>query len=103
MISIILYENFLKDKSNPDALRFYSYIENALLLEESIGAQVNAAQHVWGYVNKKAADREKKRFTHLINRYQNDEISYKAIRNFLFKLAKTQSVDYLIESLYFYV
>ena len=95
--------SLLKDKSNPDALRFYTLIESALSLERNSGAEINAAQHVWGYVNKKAADREKKRFTHLINRYQNDEISYKAIRNFLFKLAKTQSVDYLIESLYFYV
>ncbi len=95
--------DLLKDKSNPDALQFYTYIESTLSIEKNPGAEINAAQHIWGYVNKKASDSEKKRFLLLIDQYQNSEISNKTIKTFLFRLAKAQSVDYLIESLYFYL
>ena len=95
--------DLLKDKANPDVIRFYTFIESALSLKENIGAEINAAQHVWGYVNKKASASEKKRFELLIDRYQNGEISAKTIKAFLFKLAKVQSVDYLVKSLYFYI
>ena len=97
-----MIRNLLKNKSNPDVFQFYTYIEHALSFDKNIGAEINAAQHVWGYVNKKASDREKKRFALLIAQYQNGEISEKTIKTFLFRLAKTQSVGYLIESLYFY-
>jgi UV DNA damage endonuclease len=104
--SVIYYNSIrdgLKDKGNPNALVFYTYIEEALNLNENVGAEVNAAQHVWGYVSEKASTKDKIKFDKLINQYSTGKVSVRAIKNFLFRLAKEQSFDYLLESLYFYV
>ena len=93
----------LKRKSSPDAVLFYSYIEEALAMDENTGAQVNAAQHIWGYVRESAGLKEHKRFAALLAVYQQEGKSLKAVKNLLFRLAKEQHCTYLLESLYFYM
>ena len=93
----------LKNKSDPNTILFYTYIDEALALNEDKGAQVNAAQHVWGYVRKKADAKDQKRFATLMTAYKSERKSLKAIKSFLFRLAKKQEMVYLLESLYFYV
>ncbi len=93
----------LKNKAEPDALRFYTFIEEAMALDEDRGAQVNAAQHVWGYVRKNADEKDRRKFAALIAAYQREGRSLKAVKNLLFRLAKQQDMRYLLESLYFYV
>lgn len=95
--------NLLKDKDKPDARLFYKYIEETLDLSEDVGAEINAAQHIWSYVSKKASKNEKARFERLISQYSEGKTSENSIKNFLFKLAKEQSAEYLLGSLYFYI
>ena len=93
----------LKDKADPQVVPFYAYIDEALAVEENKGEQVNAAQHVWGYVNDAASTAEKKQFQSLLEAYRNGSRSLKAVKGFLFRLAKQQEIGYLMESLYFYI
>jgi UV DNA damage endonuclease len=95
-------QKHLKAKSNPDAMLFYSYIDKALSLDEDKDAEVNTAQHVWGYVNKLAAEKDQKRFHTLLDDCQTGKRPFKTIKNFLFRIVKQHQVIYLLESLYFY-
>jgi UV DNA damage endonuclease len=93
----------LKNKSHPDAALFYGFIDEALYLPEDKGAEVNAAQHVWGYISKESSVKEAERFFTLLSQYQHGEKQRDAIKNFLHRAAKRQNITYLLESLYFYL
>ena len=95
--------SLLKDKNNPAATRFYVLIDEALEKEINMGAEINAAQHVWGYISKKANPSEVKRYKKLITGYENGENKIEAVKRHLFKCAKRQDIDYLLQSLYFYI
>jgi len=92
----------LKNKANPQVIPFYTYIDEALAAEENKGEQVNAAQHVWGYVSDVASPAETKQFQTLLKAYRDGSRSLKAVKGFLFRMAKQQNIGYLMESLYFY-
>lgn len=93
----------LKDKQNPRPLEFYDLIEEAMLLGEDEGAEVNAAQHVWGYLNKKATAPETKKYQKLITGYTENKNSIRFLRNHMYRCAVKQNSEYLIESYYFYL
>lgn len=93
----------LKDKENPDSLRFYNLIEQAGKIEEKIGSQVNGVQHVWGYVNKNATSSEHKRYNKLFQEYQLNGRGLESIKKHIFKMAVEQEQDFLIKSLYFFL
>ena len=93
----------LKDKSNPDPLAFYALIDDALVLPEDTGAQINAAQHVWGYVREDASESKRKQFQTLLDAYRTGTRSLDAVKRFLFRLAQQQQSKYLLDSLYFYL
>lgn len=93
----------LKEKDAPSARGFYGIIEKALVLPVDTGAEVNAAEHVWGYVNKDCSEAEKKRYENLLQEVKNSTASARAIKNHLLKLAEKQGIDYLKNSLYFYI
>lgn len=93
----------LNDKSNPDAMLFYNNIEKALSLNEDKGAETNAAQHVWGYLSKQAGEIDRNRFRVMLDEYISGKRTIKTIKNFLFRIVKQQKVNYLMESLYFYL
>jgi UV DNA damage endonuclease len=93
----------LKDKEAPVAKEFYHIVENALLSTENPGAQVNAAQHVWGYFSKDCTASQKKRFETLMENYTQGKTSINMVKNHLLKCAVAFKQDYLIHSLYFYL
>jgi UV DNA damage endonuclease len=93
----------LKAKEALRASDFYEKIEQAMLLSEDKGAEVNAAQHVWGYVNDKCSDSEKNRYTFLLKNFISGKGSASALKKHLLKLAQKQGEEYLLDSLYFYV
>lgn len=93
----------LKDKDANCGRSFYSLIEVLYDLPENKGAQVNAAEHVWGYFKKVATEKEKKRFEHVLTAYKNDQMSLKAVKSFLYKLANHYDSKYLLNQLYFYI
>jgi UV DNA damage endonuclease len=93
----------LKNKEKPDPIAFYEILEQVMLLEEDQGAQINAAQHVWGYVGKGCKEADKKRFQRLLKNYEEGSAKAEALKNLLFRLAREQQVEYLLQSIYFYL
>ena len=93
----------LKDKSNPDALKFYKLIEYSLNSESTKNAKINSIQHLWGYFKKIATKSEKNTFFKLIEGYKSDKKSLNSIKKYIYKLSYKYSIEYLLDSLYFYI
>ncbi len=93
----------LKDKKNYDALSFYNLIEKAIDIENHKPSQINTLTHIWGYFKKIGTEGEKKKFFSLLNDYQDNKKSITPIKNYIFKLSYKYDIDYLLESLYFYL
>ena len=87
----------------PDAREFYSLVEQTL--EKKIyGPQArNAAEHVWGYVDKLATPAEKKRVLAAMGELQNGTESLPRAKRALLSLAIKHHEEYLLQSLYFYI
>jgi UV DNA damage endonuclease len=92
----------LKNKEARVAKDFYEIIERASALPENKGAEVNAAQHVWGYFSKECTASEKKRYEKLMEDYTVGTASITSLKNHLLKCSVLHHQDYLINSLYFY-
>lgn len=95
--------NLLKNKSNPNALQFYNLIEESLNTKPLKKTQINSLQHIWGYFKKTATEKEKEKFKKLLLSYTKNERSITYIKNYLYKLAYKYSIEYLLDSLYFYL
>ncbi len=93
----------LKNKDNVDLLSFYTLIEQSLDIELNKKAQINTLQHIWGYFKKKASDKEKQKFLKLLDDYINKDKTINPSRNYLYKLSLKYNVEYLLDSLYFYI
>jgi UV DNA damage endonuclease len=93
----------LKDKNAPAAKEFYSKIEAAMLLGEDMGAEVNAAEHVWGYISKDSTNAEKNRYQKLLSGYLNQVNSIAPVKKHLLACAIKRNLEYLVESYYFYI
>lgn len=93
----------LKDKTDFDVVKFYNLIESAVDSDVSKTAQINTMQHMWGYFKKICSKSEKTRFLKLIEDYKNDKKSLNAVKKFIYKLAYKYSIEYLLDSLYFYI
>lgn len=104
--SAIIYNEIrelLKNKNSTVAKEFYTKIEAAQKIIEDPKGEINAAEHIWGYLNKRASDKEKNRFNKLIEEYRNGSGKADIIKKHLLKLATIQNEKYLINSLYFYI
>ncbi|KNY26844.1 UV DNA damage repair endonuclease UvsE [Pseudobacteroides cellulosolvens] len=93
----------LKDKKVMNIIEFYRKIELALHMPEDKGAEINAAQHVWGYLGKNCKEAEKRRFNRLIKDYTENGKGLKSIKSHLLKCAEAQNVEYLKNSYYFFI
>lgn len=93
----------LKDKKAVSSIDFYRFIEKALLLNEDKGAQVNAAQHVWGYLNKACTKAQLQRYNKLLDGYVKGTVTVGSLKKHLFKCASEQDIKYLMQSYYFYL
>lgn len=93
----------LKDKNTPAAKAFYTKVEAAMLLDEDMGAEVNAADHVWGYISKDSTNAEKNRYQKLLSGYLNKDNSIASVKRHLLTCATKRNLEYLINSYYFYI
>lgn len=91
----------LKNKAAYPVVSFYQLLETAL--EEMPAAQirVNAADHVWGHVKSQATTKEKQTYQRYREKFLQEEISGKRIKNYLRLLAEKYADAYLQQSLYF--
>lgn len=87
----------------PDAKGFYAMVEQAME-KELYGPQArNAAEHVWGYVDKLASPAEKKRALAGMAELKNGIAALPRVKRLLLTLAERHHVEYLLHSIYFYV
>jgi UV DNA damage endonuclease len=95
----------LKDKAPKDlsgfVLSFFHTVEQALARPEDPGAEVNAAQHVWGYFKKTASPQDLRKFDALLARYREGQATAAQVRALLSRLADREGERYLQESYYF--
>lgn len=72
--------------------------------KELYGPQArNAAEHVWGYVDKLASPAEKKRALTGMAELKNGIAALPRVKRLLLTLAERHKVEYLLHSIYFYV
>lgn len=93
----------LKGKEAVDPVGFYELIEEGLREKNSadIGRVINAAQHVWGYFNETATEKEKQAFMRDIEAFKIGRIRSDRIKKDLWKLTEKYRQPYLLDSLYF--
>ncbi len=93
----------LKNKETRCVKEFYDLLEQAYVLPEDRGAEMNAAEHVWGYLSSDCSSAERNRYHKLLEAYQNGTGEIRAVKNHLLKGAGSRDLDYLLQSLYFYI
>ena len=94
-----LIRELLKDKENIDPLLFYKMIDDALDSEISLNNQINALDHVWGYL--KSNINQKHLYLLKLDRAKKGSLSVSSIKKYLHKLALKAENNYLLESYYF--
>ena len=87
----------------PDAYAFYRLVEQTLGKKIHGPQARNAAEHVWGYVDKFASAAEKKRALAAMTELQNGPAALPRVKRVLLTLAERHAVEYLLQSLYFYI
>lgn len=92
--------SLLKDKNEYPVKEFYQLIDKALAKEVSIKHLVNASDHIWGYFRKKEDEKSREKVDKFYQKIENGGTS-KALKRYLWKLAKKYNEEYLLESLYF--
>ncbi len=98
------YEDLRAMMRAPDSVvpaDFYSVVDDSLG-QCSPAAEVNAAQHVWGYFRSHAAIGERTRFAALLGEYQDGKREAASLKSFLHRLAEKYGIRYLLKSYYFY-
>lgn len=90
----------LKDKQAYPVIDFYNLIDQALETPVSGGNAINAAQHIWGYVNDVASDKVSTNFNKHIQKVS-EGASIKPLKRILWKLILKKDQTYLKDSLYF--
>lgn len=97
----------LKDKSSYPATVFYRWIESAQKERLEYGRVINALQHVWGYFREVTVAKEEKQYEKLVARLEASEDDFEhqleLLKRFILKLAFQYEIQYLIDSLYFYL
>jgi UV DNA damage endonuclease len=80
---------------------FYNHIEEALETETKKDNTIIAINLIWNILKNKVQEKEKKRFVNLLSRFKKDQVSEKAIKNYLLKLASHYN-SFLKYNLFFY-
>lgn len=89
----------LKDKDNPNPIKFYDLITSSFKLKLQHGNQMNALMHVYGYFKK--YEEEKNDLLKRLKKVEQKSLSIKSMKNYLYKLAIKYDQDYLLNSYYF--
>ena len=85
----------LKHKEAYPVQEFYRLIDTAFA--------ENAAAHVWGYFKKHATEAERRHYEKNLANYRNGTGTRATLKRQLFTLAEKYEVEYLLQSLYFYL
>ena len=91
--------DLLKDKAAYPAKAFYNIVEQALEKPFDAGYACNTLQHIWGYLEDIATEKEKQRFATLAATMT--PTALKRAKTFLLTLSEKYHVEHLTASLYF--
>jgi UV DNA damage endonuclease len=89
----------LKDKKSTPVFKLYQLIDSALIQELTLGHQINAILHVWGYFKNR--ENEKNGFQKRLERVQAGTLSVSTMKKHLYSLAIKYEETYLLSSYYF--
>lgn len=93
--------SLLKDKDSYPAIEFYSLIEEALDIQPEKNVEINALDHIWGYVSKQATAKERERYQIMKDDWLAGQFKTSRLKNWLKRLAEKYGETYLLQSLYF--
>lgn len=93
--------NLLKDKTKYPVEDFYRLIDMGMSEVPSIGNQVNALQHVWGYFKVKASEKEKISMNKWMKDFKDEKITISFMKKKLNRLALKYNEAYLNNSYFF--
>jgi UV DNA damage endonuclease len=93
-------KQLLIDKSSYPVVEFYRLIDEAMMSPVNPIQAVNAAQQVWSYLEDSANKNTRLRFDKIINKVSMGETII-PMKHLLWRLAKEQQQEYLLDSLYF--
>lgn len=85
-------------KKNLSLHQVQQMIDDALLIEPSIGSVCNAFDHMWGYFKKCANEEERQQSKLLKADFINGKIDTQTLLGFLAELANKYDVQYLLQS-----
>lgn len=91
----------LKEKQAVEPVRFYTLVDDALSLPDSLGEQLNALQHVWGYFKKDATAGQKEKFRALASACADGSLPIGKAKTFLRRMMLMYGSSYLEGSYYF--
>ena len=89
----------LKDKKSTPVLMLYQLMDSALSQDLTLGHQINAILHVWGYFKNR--EDEKNGFQKRLERVQTGTLSISTMKKHLYSLAVKYEEPYLLSSYYF--
>lgn len=94
----------LKDKGSYPVEEFYRLVDGAIYnTSPTQGTVINGIDHVWGYFKDVATEKEKERFRRELDRFREDRLSLRAIKNSLWRLNEKYRDPYLMKSYYFHI
>lgn len=91
----------LQSKKEYPVVAFYSLLEEAFAVRLQTSVVCNSLEHVWGYFKDKATLTEKKKFFSMLEKYKTGIIKLQQIKRYLFRLATSYQITYLLQSYYF--
>ncbi|MPN26610.1 hypothetical protein SDC9_174035 [bioreactor metagenome] len=69
--------------------------------KENKDSEINALQHVWGYLKNESTKKEKATFLTEVEKYKNSAITLQKVKKSLFKMVSKYNIGYLLKSYYF--
>lgn len=93
----------IRQKEEFYTLNLFRIIQEGLALRPTIGSQINAGMHVWGYFKDCANAKEKAQYQKYIDRIQEGQQSAEAMKKFLWKMTIKYQQQFLLESYYFII
>ena len=90
----------MRQDAKTAVMRFYGLVEAAYETFPTVGAEENAAFHVWGYFKDQSTEKDKAEFfKRLAKAVANADFS--GVRSHLYRMAERYEMDYLLNAYYF--
>lgn len=85
-------------KESPESSRIRELIAEAAAMQPTKGSIINAYQHMWGYFKKRASEKEKVRYSLLLDSFREGYSDEAQLFAYIWQLAVKYEVDYLLKS-----